>query len=161
MKYKAVGAIVVTLGMATLGAVPANAAPDNLATGSGIVALSSGDDLLGFGRISVSAHVGVGESRASARGQVQFQIPNGERVHGTINCLLTRDNGQAGMSGTLKEPVDGNMYFRISISDNDGAGTDTPDQVDVVFLSDPIGCAQFNPVTPVQSGNFVVQSMKE
>lgn len=158
MKIKALAAVVLAVGIASTGAVPANAAPDNFATGSGVVAFASGDNPLGFGRVSVSAHVGRGESRFTARGQVQFQIPGGGTVHGTVNCLLAR-NDQAGISGILNEPVDGNMYFRISIADNDGTGTNTPDQADVVLFTEPFSCARFSADTPVQSGNFVVRDL--
>lgn len=160
MKIKALAAIILTFGIASICAVPANAAPNNFATGSGVVAFSIGDDPLGFGRISVNAQVGVGESRVTATGQVQLQIPGGGTVHGTVNCLLVRGENQAGLSGILDEPVDGNRYFRLSINDNDGTGTNTPDQADVVLFTEPFGCARFLAETPVENGNFVVRGEK-
>ena len=145
---------ILAVGAIALGGSPAHAAPDDQVTGSGIIEFDDGGGG-GSARVSIAARVDPDADRLTATGQVQIVLDSGESVHGTVTCLVLRDQ-EAFISGTLDEPIGENGFFLLGIADGgQGPGSD---QGGLRFLPGDRDCIRARINAEVSSGNYTVKN---
>jgi hypothetical protein len=142
----------VVLGALAFAAGPANAAPQDFASGSAsFVCLEDCSGSLAF--------TGHG-TPADAHGTVKIDIPSTIQSRGSVDCVAV-DGNRATISGVLDKPSPGldGPFYALQVEDNGSPGT-SGDRISVAFGRFPVQCALANgssPVFPVSRGNVVVK----